>query len=249
MVTQSGNVLIAGCGGLGRGAARRFARAARPIVLVDRFDHAIDDTIKLVADEGGTAHGIALDVAELAEVERCVDEVEAKWGPIETVLNTAGGPLSLVAGTPDRMFWNYTPDEWDIVIKVNLTGSFNWLKSLAPRMMDRRRGHVMLVASGSGIKPAAGRASYTAAKAGVIGLAKAAAMELGPYDVRVNAICPGLTLHGNIAVPPEVITRYQVDTVLDRLSTPEDFGDFVVCLDGLPATSGQVYNIDSKLLW
>lgn len=242
-------VLIAGCGGLGRAAAHQFAQTGRPVIAVDRHRDAVDQTVRVVTDAGGTAFGRTLDVADHDAVAACVAHCEQQWGPIGTLVNTAGGTLNTIGGQGEKLLWEHDPADWDLVLRVNLTGSFHWLKSLAPRMIERRRGHLLLVASGSGIKPGRGRSSYTAAKAGVIGLTKAAALELGPYEVRVNAVCPGLTLHDNLTVPPAVIAAYQVDTMTTRLSTPDDFARFVVCLDHLPATLGQVYNLDSKLLW
>jgi len=137
---------------------------------------------------------------------------------------------------------------WDKVVDLNLKGTFQCIKAIAPQMIKQKSGHIINVSSGTGLKGKAGSAPYAAAKAGVFGLTKTAALELGEHNVKVNAVCPGRTRHqrrirdGHTPRTPE--------NILGRVSgSPEEFAKYVVHLSTMENISGQTINLDSRILF
>lgn len=238
-------------GGLGGAAARRLAEEGDQLVLTD----VAEDRVKAVADEivaaGGQAIALAADARLRADVDRVVAAGLAEFGGIDVLLNAAGGSLAQLTGHLDKPVWEHTDDEWRLVVEVNLDGAFHWVRAVSAPMIDRGAGHIILVASGTGLRPGPNMAAYAAAKAGTIGLMKAAARDLGVHGVQVNAVNPGLTPHGGLAIEAAGpnIAGYTADTMLGRLSTPEEFARFVASLSRMTAISGQTVNIDSKILF
>ncbi len=146
---------------------------------------------------------------------------------------------------------DHSEEDWDTTVDTNLKGSFHCIKAVAPQMIKQRDGHIILVISGQGLKPRQNMSSYAAAKAGIIGLMRAAAFELGEYNVRVNAVSPGLIIHKQLyPVPSEQVSgAYINQTMLHRLSKPEEFADWVVFLSQKNNVSGQIYSLDSRPLF
>ena len=138
---------------------------------------------------------------------------------------------------------------WDEVMAVNLTGAASCAAAAAREMLRARRGHIVFISSFSAIHPPAGQAAYAAAKAGLIGLAKALARELGSAGIRVNTILPGfLETPMTAAVPPARLAAVTGDHVLGGLNTPAAVAAFLVHLhDHLPQTSGQTFQLDSRI--
>ncbi|KAA2252584.1 SDR family oxidoreductase [Solihabitans fulvus] len=235
-------VVTGAAGGMGSATARRLAAEGARLVLTD----VRADDLAAIAAEFPADRVLAepADVRDARQVKAVIDAGLARWGRVDGLLNTAGGPLP--AGRP---VWELTEDEWARTIEVNLTGSFNWIKAVAPPMIERRDGHILLVASGTGLRPGPNYADYAAAKAGVIGLTKAAAQDLGRHNVRVNALCPGLTPHeGNAAGAAAALERYRSQIALDRISTPEAFAEFACFLLRSQVISAQVMALDSKMV-
>lgn len=140
--------------------------------------------------------------------------------------------------------------EWDEVIKVNLRGAFLCAREASRMMVKRRGGHIILVSSFSALQPPAGQANYATAKAALLGFMKALAKELGPRNVRVNAVLPGfLETKMTDGLSSKVKQRSLEKHVLGRFNTPEAVADFVTFLhQKMPNTSGQVFNLDSRVL-
>ena len=151
-------------------------------------------------------------------------------------------------------FLEHTDEIWDLVIDVNLKGSFNCLRAVVPQMMNQKDGHIILVSSGSGARPGRLMSSYAAAKAGVIALMKAAANEFGEYNIKVNGVFPGFIAHWKGEELQQVLGGYKPDyymreTFLNRNATPEDFAELVFFISQTTNVSGQTYNNDSRLLF
>jgi len=178
-----------------------------------------------------------------------VGDVVAVKGYFRTV-----GELDLLvcnAGvTADRPWVRMDESDWDTVMEVNLAGAFRCAREAVRGMVKRRRGHVVFISSFSAIHPPVGQANYAAAKSALLGLMKSMARELGPRNVRVNAILPGfletpMTDSLSDAVKAASLKKH----VLDQLNTPQVVGDFVAFLhQRMPHTSGQVFNLDSRIL-
>lgn len=140
---------------------------------------------------------------------------------------------------------------WDSVVDLNLKGTFNCIKAVLPQMMKQRDGHIINVSSGMGLSGARGRANYAAAKAGVFGLTKTVAIEAGEYNIKVNALCPGLIMHERLRpnYPPDTYERIKNSTLLRRTGDPEEFAEFVFHLSTMSNISGQTINLDSRILF
>ena len=152
----------------------------------------------------------------------------------------------------NKLLLEHSDEEWDLVVDTNLKGTYNCLRAVAPQMIKQKEGHIILVSSGQGLRPGPKLSSYAAAKAGVLGLMKAAASEFGEYNIKVNAVIPGLIPHQLLALGgfvPDYVKRYRDETTLGRLSTPEDFADFIVCLSQMNNVSGQTFSLDSRILF
>jgi len=175
-----------GSRGIGRAVVLALAAGGYDVAFCFQSNRAMaDDVERIAAAAGGHALGTACDVSDKAEVQRWIGNVEAYAGAIELVVNVAGI-------TRDRAMVMMDPDDWDRVIDVNLTGTFNVCRAAAFAMLRRRRGCIINMSSVCGVYGNAGQANYAASKAGIIGLSASMAKELGPYGIRVNVVAPGL---------------------------------------------------------
>lgn len=242
-------IITGAAGGLGSAVARRFANKGASVVVVDRSEAPLKTLADEINEGGGQALAYVADLLNFDQLKGMAEAAIEKWGHIDIVLNAAGGTLAMLTRKDNKALLEQSEEEWDLVVDVNLKGSFNCVRAVAPHMVQQRNGHIILVASGTGIRPGPRMSSYAAAKAGVIGLMKAAARDLGEYNVRVNAVNPGLITHELLELGGASAEGYQSDTMLGRLSSPEDFADFVVYMSHMKNISGQIYNVDSRVLF
>jgi NAD(P)-dependent dehydrogenase (short-subunit alcohol dehydrogenase family) len=152
--------------------------------------------------------------------------------------------------TIDKPLARMNESDWDKVMKVNLKGAFLCAREVSRGMMKRRIGHIVFIASFSAIHPPSGQANYAAAKSALLGVMKSMAQELGSRNVRVNAILPGfLETKMTQGLSDDVKAASMNRHVLGRFNTPDRVGQFVTFLhQKLPHTSGQVFNLDSRIL-
>lgn len=228
--------LITGAaGGLGSAMCRAFAAAGAHLALAElpsRLGEAEQLTHELVQRHGTRAAAIALDVTDVAGIERAVAQAESLVGELDILVANAGINIPKPA-------LETTEEDWDRVLDVDLKGVFFCCQAAGRRMVARRRGVIVNVASQNGVIGYYGRAAYCSAKAGVINLTRVLALEWAEYGVRVNAVGPTyvetpltrITL-GNPAIRDDILRRIP----LGRLGTPEEVANAVLFLAS-PAAS------------
>ena len=184
------SIIVTGAGsGIGRAAAILFAAEGGRVIVADRTEGA-DETVRMIGDAGGTAKAIRMDAGSEADVIATVDLAMAEYGRLDVVFANAG-----ISGGMANIF-DTTPELIAEVLRVNLIGPLLAIKHGAPRIAEQGGGAIVLTASVAGIRSGAGSPAYSASKAGVINLAAVAAQQLSGSNVRVNALCPGLTETG-----------------------------------------------------
>ena len=165
------------------------------------------------------------DVREAQDVRAFVREVVAELGGLHILVNNAG------IGK-DRALWHMQDHEWESVLRTNLDGAFHFIRAVAPHMRAQEYGKIVNLASVHGVRPEFGLANYAASKAGLIGLTRSAAVELGPRNINVNAVAPGYirTTSLTAKVPPEILDRARERSALRRLGDPQDVASAVLFL-------------------
>ena len=162
------------------------------------------------------------------------------FGRIDILINNAGI-------NRDGVLWKMTEEQWDAVIDVNLKGCFNYIRAVSPKFREQKHGKIVSVSSINGMRGKFGQANYAASKAGIIGLTKSAARELGPSNVNVNAVAPGFVQTDMTQALPEQIRRQALqETVLERFALPEDVAEVIVFLASEQArhVTGEVVRVD-----
>jgi NAD(P)-dependent dehydrogenase (short-subunit alcohol dehydrogenase family) len=244
-VLEGKAALVTGGGsGLGRASAIALARAGATVTVADVDEQGGKETAALVTQEaGGDAEFVRADVTQADEVEAMVDKAVAQWGHLDCALNNAG-TTGVSAPTAD-----YTLEDWNRAIALNLTGVFLCLKYELPAMLERG-GAIVNMASGAGLVGFPGLPAYVASKHGVVGLTRAAALEYASRGVRINAICPGSTrtpmLEGFMGGDEQVERMMTRAVPLGRLGRPEEIADAVVwlCSDAASFVVGHALAVD-----
>ena len=171
--------------GIGKGIALEYAKQGATVAFtVRKHDERSESLVNEITAMGGTAKAYASDAASFSSASEVVAEVMKDFGRIDILVNNAGI-------TKDGLLMRMTEEQWDMVINTNLKSAFNYIHAITPIMMKQRMGSIINMTSIVGISGNAGQANYAASKAGMIGLTKSVAKELGSRGVRVNAIAPG----------------------------------------------------------
>ena len=234
--------LVTGAGrGIGRSIAEKLAADGATVICADVMD--CDETVEGITTAGGKAEGLLLNVTDGEAAEAAVREITEKHGRIDILVNNAGI-------TRDQLLIRMKPEDWRSVLEINLDGVFNVTQPVAKVMMRQRSGTVINIASVVGLMGNAGQTNYSASKAGLIGLTKSLAREMGPRGVTVNAIAPGF-----IRTPmTEKLNDVQREALLKsvaipRLGEPEDIAEAVAFLAGPGASyiTGTVLNVSGGL--
>jgi 3-oxoacyl-[acyl-carrier protein] reductase len=246
MISLEGKAaLVTGAGqGIGRDIALVLADAGAGVVAVDVNLEGAKATADLVEAKGRRALALRCDVASAADVDRCVAEVLAERGQIHFLVNNAGI-------TRDNLLLRMSDAEWESVMNVNLTGTFNVTRAVTRSMIKKRFGRIVNIASVIGVMGNAGQCNYAASKAGIIGFTRAVAKELAGRNINVNAIAPGFIETAMTASLPEERKEEMLRLIpLGRFGSGADVAHVVLflCSDLGGYVTGQVIHCDGGMV-
>ena len=222
--------------GIGKAIALKFAAEGADIAFTDIKVN--EDTVKELSDLGVKVKAYASNAADFADTQAPVEKIHADFGHIDILVNNAGI-------TRDGLMLRMEESQWDAVINVNLKSAFNYIHAVTPIMSRQKGGSIINMSSVVGVSGNAGQCNYSASKAGLIGLAKSIAKEMGPRGIRANCIAPGFIISDMTAALPEDVREAWVKSIpLRRGGTPEDVAKVALFLasDLSSYVSGQVIN-------
>lgn len=223
--------------GIGKAIALKFAQEGANIAFTDlAINEAAKETEKEIAALGVKVKGYASNAADFEDTAKVVGEMHKEFGKIDVLVNNAGI-------TRDGLMMRMSEQQWDMVINVNLKSAFNFVHACTPIMMRQKSGSIINMSSVVGVSGNAGQCNYSASKAGMIGLAKSIAKELGSRGVRANAIAPGFIItEMTDQLTDEVKAEWAKSIPLRRGGTPEDVANVATFLasDLSSYVSGQV---------
>ncbi len=220
--------------GIGKAIALKFAAEGADIAFTDI--KISEDTVKELEALGVKVRAYASNAADFAQTHETVEQVMADFGRIDILVNNAGI-------TRDGLMLRMDESQWDAVINVNLKSAYNYIHACTPIMARQRGGSIINMSSVVGVSGNAGQCNYSASKAGLIGLAKSIAKEMGPRGIRANCIAPGFIISDMTAALPDDVREQWVKTIpLRRGGTPEDVAKVALFLasDLSAYVSGQV---------
>lgn len=226
--------------GIGKAIALRYAAEGADVAFTDLvINEAAEQTIKELEAFGHKVKGYASNAADFAQTQEVVDQVMADFDHIDILVNNAGI-------TKDGLMLRMSEAQWDAVINVNLKSAFNFIHAVVPVMARQRAGSIINMSSVVGVSGNAGQCNYSASKAGLIGLAKSIAKEMGPRGIRANCIAPGFIISDMTkALPDEVREQWMKTIPLRRGGTPEDVANVALFLGSELSSyvSGQVIHV------
>jgi 3-oxoacyl-[acyl-carrier protein] reductase len=233
-----------GSRGIGRACAVALAEVGHRVAFCYSSDHdGAKETQSAVEAAGTEGFAIQADVGDATSVDRAFGHIEESLGPVELLVNNAGI-------TADGLVMRMTDEQWDSVLRTNLTGAFHTIRRATPKMMRGRFGRIVNVSSVSGQSGQAGQANYAAAKAGLLGLTRAVARELAPRGITCNVVAPGPIVTAMTDGLPDDWRDWATTTVpLGRLGNPEEVGAVVafLCSDAAGYVTGALVPVDGGL--
>ena len=230
--------------GIGRAIAKELAlKGAFVIVNYNGSKQAADETVNEITQAGGKAVGVQCNVADAAECEAFINNIISEYGRIDILVNNAGI-------TRDNLLMKMSEEEFDAVIDTNLKGAFNCIKHVSRQMLKQRGGRIINISSVSGVMGNAGQANYCASKAGIIGLTKSVARELGSRGITSNAVAPGFIRTEMTDVLPEDVKKAMGEKIpLKHFGETKDIAEAVAFLasDEAAYITGQVLHVDGGM--
>jgi 3-oxoacyl-[acyl-carrier protein] reductase len=239
-------VTAAAGAGIGRAVARRFAEEGAQVVLSDAHPRRVQEAAEAMSKDFGREFvGLEVDVTNVGQVQAMVRTALERYGQIDILVNNAG---------INRLepIWEMSDETWNLVINVNLTGTFHCTRAVLPHMIERKKGAIVSLSSTAGwIGSDEGEAHYCAAKAGIQGFTRAVAAEVGRHGIRINAIAPGLIYNPFLEriYPPEFFQRMAERTPLGRVGEPPDIANLATFLasDHSSYITGEIFCISGGM--
>ena len=236
--------VVTGAGrGIGQGIARAYAAEGADVVCISRTAANAEKVAREVEGLGRRAWALAVDVADPVAVRAAADQILGECGRVDILVNNAGV-------TRDTLLMRMTDDDWNLVLDTNLKGAFLWIRALTRAWVKQRSGRIINISSILGLIGNAGQCNYSASKAGLIGLTKSVARELGSRGLTANAIAPGFIDTDMTAVLPETLRQELLKRIpLATLGRVEDVAAAAVFLAGTGARyiTGHVLVVDGGL--
>lgn len=229
-------LVTGGCSGIGLALVRALADAGDRVCVVDR--RLLGSAVRIVARAGGRA--FARDVRDFNAAQEVARTIVDAYGRVDGLVNNAGISRDCVS-------WKMTEAQWDEVLAVDLKGVFNYTRAVAPFLRRQRGGRIVNVSSTNALRGKWGLANYSAAKAGIIGLTRTCARELGKYNVTVNAVAPGMVETPLTAgLPSDIRARARQEAALGRIAKPTDIAAVIAFLlsDAARHVTGAVIPVD-----
>jgi 3-oxoacyl-[acyl-carrier protein] reductase len=245
------SLITGGGAGIGRATAERFSEEGAKVIICDINIDAGKETAKAL----GSGHSFyEVDVSDSKRVQTWVDEVYKNYGRIDILINNAGilRDSILVKFNDGELVSRMPEADFDIVIEVNLKGVFNCTRAAAPYMIRQGGGVILNTSSISGLDGNFGQTNYAAAKAGVVGMTKVWARELGRNNIRVNAVAPGPTATEMVkSMPQKILQRFIDHTPLRRIGEPRDIANAFLFLasDEACFITGAVLRVDGGIVF
>ena len=237
-------IVTGGARGIGRAICIALAKAgANVVTCYARSAEACEETIRMVEECGVKGMCVKADVSNLEEITAMVDTVKKEFGTIDILVNNAGI-------TKDNLIMGVSEEDFDAVIDTNLKGAFLFTKALSRTMLKQKGGRIINISSIVGVRGNAGQTNYAASKAGLIGLTKSVAKELGAKGITCNAVAPGFIETDMTAALPDTVKEATLASIpMKRLGKAEDVANLVAFLasDEAAYITGQVICVDGGM--
>ena len=230
--------------GIGAAIAQRLCETGANVVLCSRSADAVGEIANTLEDKGHSVHAMAADISQKADVEALIEETTAQFSQIDILVNNAGI-------TRDTLLMRLKDEDWNAVLQTNLTGTMYCTRAVLRPMIRQKSGRIINISSVVGLAGNAGQANYAAAKAGIIGLTKATAKEVGARGITVNAIAPGFITTDMTAQISEQNQKQLLGLIpLRGFGHPEDVADAVCFLasDAARYITGQTLQVDGGMV-
>nr|MDK2851615.1 3-oxoacyl-[acyl-carrier protein] reductase [Candidatus Cloacimonadota bacterium] len=237
-------ILITGSArGIGFAIAKAFATARATVIVLDLNEDAVDQAVKLLIDTGGKAYGYVGNVTDAAGIEKVFGQIVKDHNKIDTLINNAGI-------TRDNLMIRMKEEDWQMVMDINLKGSFICTQKAFKHMMRARQGSIINISSVIGLMGNAGQANYAASKGGLIAFTKSCAKEFASRNVRVNAVAPGfIETEMTASLSDEVRAEYGKAIPLGKMGSPDDVARLCLFLASEDSAyiTGQTIAVDGGL--
>lgn len=211
-------IITGGARGIGRAAVELFHREGATVLIWDVLEEG-EGAAQEIGMDGANVDFMVVDTSDIQLVNKCAQEVMDRYGRIDILINNAGI-------TRDKSFLKMTHEQWQQVIDVNLGGVFNCTKAVAPNMVEAGYGRIVSTSSIVGVRGGFGQTNYSAAKAGIIGMTKTWAKELGKHGITANAVAPGFIKSDMTDQIPEELREKMISEIpVKRMGHPEDIAN------------------------